>query len=153
MQSVLIPSGVAYSMRAVQTQTVHPAKLSGELHAHRHVLLTSCLHSVQEWNSRHSLSAKSIPCEGMTYCLANASRGVSSAAWDSEASVEKVSNLCLFVGLAQLQQKCKNVSSARTFHSSDFKHRRTIAKQKVYAVFISLTEYKLDVEFPFGRKD
>lgn len=88
----------------------------------------------------------------MTYCLANASRGVSSAAWDSEASVEKVSNLCLFVGLAQLQQKCKNVSSARTFNSSDFKYR-TIAKQKVYAVFISLTEYKLDVEFPFGRKD
>lgn len=89
----------------------------------------------------------------MTYCLANASRGVSSAAWDSEASFEKVSNLCLFFGLAQLQQKCKNVSSARTFNSSDFKHGRTIAKQKVCAVFISLTEYKLDVEFPFGRKD
>lgn len=153
MQSVLVPSSAAWSTRAVQTQTVHPAKLSGEPHTHRHVLLTSCLHSVQEWNTRHSLSAKSIHCEGMNYCPANASRGIFSAAWDSEASVEKVGNLHLFFRLAQLQQKCKNVSSARTFNSSDFKHRRTIAKQKVYAVFISLSAYKLDVEFPFGRKD
>lgn len=30
---------------------------------------------------------------------------------------------------------------------------RSIAKLKVYAMFVSLTEYKLDVEFPFGRKD